>query len=95
MSVPLLLEYEAAGKREAERLKVPASTIDVIIRAFCFTGRETDIYFRLDPSCADPRDEFILELAVAGRADAIVSHNIRHFKGVARFGTRFSHRVSF
>jgi predicted nucleic acid-binding protein len=34
----------------------------------------------------DPGDEFLLELAVAGRADAIVTHNVRHFAGVERFG---------
>jgi len=29
-----------------------------------------------------------LELAVAGRADAIVTHNVRHFAGAERFGVR-------
>src|ERR1022692_2465273 len=29
----------------------------------------------------DPGDEFLLELAVAGPADAIVTHNVRHFAG--------------
>jgi putative PIN family toxin of toxin-antitoxin system len=88
ISVPLILEYEAVGIREAERLKIPRSTVDVIIRAFCSIGRETDVYFRLRPFLTDPSDEFLLELAVAGRADAIVTHNIRHFAGVAQFGIR-------
>ena len=35
-----------------------------------------------------PGDEFLLELAVAGRADAIVTHNVRHFAGAERFGVR-------
>ena len=43
ISVPLLLEYEAVGKREAHRLKIPESTVESIISAFCFMGRETDI----------------------------------------------------
>jgi len=30
----------------------------------------------------------ILDLAAAGRADAIVTHNVRHFAGVERFGIR-------
>lgn len=64
------------------------STIDVIVRAFYFVGRETDIHFRLRPVLRDPGDEFILELAVAGRADAIITHNVRHFVGVERFGIR-------
>jgi predicted nucleic acid-binding protein len=45
ISVPLILEYEAVGKREAQKLKIPVGTVDAIIRAFCFTGRKIDIYF--------------------------------------------------
>ena len=74
ISVPLILEYEAVGKREAERAGLPASAVDAIVRTFCFVGRETDVYFRLRPFLPDPGDEFLLELAVAGPADAIVTH---------------------
>jgi predicted nucleic acid-binding protein len=56
--------------------------------AFCFVGRETDVYFRLRPLLPDPDDEFLLELAVAGRADGIVTHNVRHFAGAERVGIR-------
>jgi putative PIN family toxin of toxin-antitoxin system len=88
ISVPLILEYEAVGIREARRLKIPETTVDAIIRTFCFIGRETDVYFRLRPFLPDPSDEFLLELAVAGRADAIVTHNTQHFAGAAQFGIR-------
>jgi predicted nucleic acid-binding protein len=88
ISVPLILEYEAVGKRQAELLKIPETTIDALVHAFCFFGRETDIHFHLRPFLPDPGDEFLLELAVAGRAHAIVTHNVHHFVGVERFGIR-------
>lgn len=86
ISVPLILEYEAVGLREADLLNIPAQSVEAIIRAFCFFGRETPVYFRLRPSLPDPDDEFLLELAVAGRADAIVTHNAKHFADAGRFG---------
>src|SRR5260370_35483155 len=85
ISVPLILEYEAVGKRQAEVLKIPEATVENIVRAFCFFGRETDIHFRLRPFLPDPGDEFLLELAVTGRGGAIVTHNVRHVAGFERF----------
>jgi putative PIN family toxin of toxin-antitoxin system len=86
ISVPLILEYESVGKREAERLNLAATSVDSIIRAFCFLGRRTTIYFRLRPFLPDPADEFLLELAVAGNAEAIVTHTVRHLAGAERIG---------
>ena len=86
ISVPLILEYEAVGKRQAEALGLPISTVDAIVRAFCFTAYETKVYFRIRPFLVDPGDEFLLEFAVAGAADAIVTHNVRHFAGAEQFG---------
>ncbi len=86
ISVPLILEYDAIAKREAGRLRIPVSTVEAIVNAFCFHGQETAVHFRLRPSLPDPADDFLLELAVAGSASAIVTFNVRHLAAAVRFG---------
>jgi hypothetical protein len=71
----LLLEYEAVGIREAARQGFPENSVQAIVRAFCYYGVEAQVYFRLRPTLPDPVDEFLLELAVAGRA-SIVTWNV-------------------
>jgi len=41
------------------------------------------VYFRPRPLSADPNDDMVLDVAINGRADAIVTFNTRHFKSAA------------
>ena len=55
----------------------------------CEVGEKREIYFLWRPFLRDPKDEMVLEVAVEAEADAIVTHNVRDFKGVEeRFGIR-------
>ena len=45
--------------------------------------------FRWRPQLKDPKDELVLEAAVNGRAEALVTHNVGDFEPAARlFGLR-------
>ena len=87
-SVALVLEYEAAGKREGSKLGIPPSAVEDIVDMICASSRHQAIRFRLRPSLSDPNDEFVLELAFAGSCDYIITHNVSDFRGAERFGIR-------
>ena len=86
ISVPLILEYEGVAKREAQRLKLAQSVVDAMVRAVCYFGRETEICFSLRPALSETDAECLVELAVAGRADALVTRNAEYFPEAGRFG---------
>lgn len=86
LSVALVLEYEMVLKREAAQLKLAASEIDAILDYLCAVGHHQMIYFLWRPTLRDPRDELVLELAVAGGCRYIVTHNVGDFAGVEQFG---------
>ena len=53
--------------------------------AICTVGVLVQLSFRWRPQLNDPDDEMILDTAVNGSADAIVSYNRRDFEAGARF----------
>jgi putative PIN family toxin of toxin-antitoxin system len=84
----LLLEYEAVMLRH-EHLKVAGWTpghVAAVLDAVGAIAIPVEPSFSWRPALADPDDEMVLEAAVNGRADAIVTFNRRDFlPGVGRF----------
>jgi putative PIN family toxin of toxin-antitoxin system len=89
VSVPLLVEYEAVMTR-AEHLRaarLSATDVNVLLDAVADTAEPVRLAYLWRPVLADVDDDMVLETAVNGRADAIVTFNQRHFRLYAkRFG---------
>ena len=86
LSVPLVLEYEAALKR---RFGATDMRIEPVLDYLCLVGERREIYFLWRPFLRDPGDEMVLEVAVGAAVSTIVTHNIRDFAGVQeQFGIR-------
>jgi putative PIN family toxin of toxin-antitoxin system len=88
LSVPIVIEYEAAAKRLITHGGLSSANIEAIIDYICAVGERYKIYFLWRPILKDPKDDMVLELAVASKADAIVTFNRSDFRGSETFGIR-------
>ena len=86
--MPLVLEYESVAKRKADTLKLSLNEIDAFVSYLCSVAMPVDIHYLWRPELPDPGDDMILEMAVAGQCEFIVTHNIRHFVGAEKFGVK-------
>jgi putative PIN family toxin of toxin-antitoxin system len=91
MTVALFLEYEDVLKR-TEQIAVhgmSASAVDKALAGFATLAEAVDVHFQWRPQLSDAKDELVLEAAINGRADALVTHNVRDFAmAKERFGLR-------
>lgn len=88
-NVALVLEYEAVCSRTEHFTAAGFSQLelDVFLTALAALVEPVPSYFVWRPQLRDPNDEMVLEAAVNGAVDAIVSFNLRDFGAApARFG---------
>lgn len=88
LSTTLLFEYEDILKRNQAVLSLSNDEIEKILDYLCLQSEHQKIYFLWRPRLPDPKDDHLLELAVASGTTIIVTHNIRDFKGTEAFGIR-------
>jgi putative PIN family toxin of toxin-antitoxin system len=89
LSVPLALEYEAVCRRSEHREKsgLSGQQVEIILDAIIAMGEPVPTHFLWRPQLRDPNDEMVLEAAVNGRADALVTFNVRDYgTAAAQFG---------
>jgi putative PIN family toxin of toxin-antitoxin system len=90
-SVPLIIEYEAVLTRP-EHLAASGLTsreMNEVLDALVKVSVPVHFWFLWRPRLKDPADEMVLETAVNGEADWLVTFNVRHLAAAAReFGIR-------
>jgi putative PIN family toxin of toxin-antitoxin system len=86
---PLFLEYEDVLKRPEHRLAhgLNLEAIEEFLAELAALIEPVDVHFLWRPQVRDPNDEMVLEAAINGRADALITYNIADFAGA---GERFN-----
>ena len=83
MGSALYLEHEAVLRRSTlfARCRLSEAEREELFEIYLSRCRWTWIYFSWRPNLRDESDNHVVELAVAGGAQAIVTRNKRHFVG--------------
>lgn len=88
LSVALLFEYEDVLKRNSKKLGFSYSEIDTFLDNICKLASFQKIHYLWRPFLSDPKDDHVLELAVASNVNLITTFNIKDFKGSEQFGVK-------
>jgi putative PIN family toxin of toxin-antitoxin system len=88
LSVALVLEYEDVLKRPEMNLNLTRQEIDDVLDFLCQYANLREIFYLWRPTLRDPKDDFVLELAVESNSHYIVTFNTKDFAEAEKFGIK-------
>ena len=86
VSVPLILEYQQILVGKQSDLALEVSEIESVLDYLCLVGHKQKVFYLWRPILRDPKDDMVLELAVAAECEYIVTYNAKDFRSAERFG---------
>jgi putative PIN family toxin of toxin-antitoxin system len=87
LSVPLALQYEEVLTRpkQLSAIQLTAEEVRQVLRSLFSICKPVEIRYLWRPHLRDPDDELVLEAAINGRADCMVTFNLRDFVEAGSF----------
>jgi putative PIN family toxin of toxin-antitoxin system len=88
LSQTVLMEYEEILRFYANALRLSGGEIDTILNYLSSVAQHAELNTPWTPVLQDADDEAFVKLAVAGRVDFLVTHNVRHFAPATQLGIK-------
>ncbi len=89
LSVPLYVEYQDVLTRP-ENMTGENSREEILafLRYICKMAHHQKIFYLWRPWLKDPKDDMVLELAVASHCKYIITYNLKDFVNIQTFGIK-------
>ena len=88
VTAPLVFEYDDVASRAGLLPHLSPSEITGFLDWFVSVSSQHKVHFLWRPLLRDPKDDMVLEAAVAASADYLVTFNTSDFEGAASLGVR-------
>jgi putative PIN family toxin of toxin-antitoxin system len=86
VTVPLVLEYEKSLCDPRTEVPFTGDEIRKYLNYVCSTSDCRKVHYLWRPFLRDSNDDMVLEAAVCGQCEYIVTFNLRDFRGIDKFG---------
>lgn len=86
LSVPLLAEYDDVTSRPDIGIKIPMPAVNDIVNRIAQISHQQRIFYLWRNILPDPKDDMVLEVAVAAGASHIITFNKKDLKPASEFG---------
>ena len=86
VTVPLVLEYEKSLCDPKIEVPFTRNEIRKYLNYVCSVSDCRKVYFLWRPFLRDSKDDMVLEAAVSGQCEYIVTFNLKDFRGIKKFG---------
>lgn len=88
LSVPLYFEYQDVLTRSAMISNYTEVEVIKFLRYICGICHLQEIFYLWRPCLKDPKDDMVLELAVASGSRYVITHNLKDFRESEAFGVK-------
>ena len=95
LTAPLYLEYEEQLSRLVQSGFINSDVMNDVLDYVCGSMILSQVYFLWRPFLKDMDDDMVLEAAVASNCEYIVTHNVKDFKNIEKFGIEAIKPIDF
>ncbi len=86
LSVPLLAEYDDVCARPGLEIPIPPDAVESVVGRLAQIAHKQPIYYLWRSILPDPKDDMVLEVAIASGSSHIVTFNRKDFRPAPEFG---------